>query len=84
MAAVFSGGNAVAIDRANFADFRLHEVIVTRQKRELQTGICYASDQNLKPAQELGYALARWLGGDEYTIVLKPIGRSAKTRNPEK
>lgn len=83
MAAVYSGGDAVAIDRANFSDFRLHEVIVTRDKRELQTGICYASDKNLKPAQQLGYSLARLLGGDEYTIVLKPIGRSAQTRRPE-
>lgn len=83
MAAVYSGGSAVAIDRASFSDFRLHEVIVTKDKRELQTGICYASDQNLKPAHELGYALAKWLRGDEITIVLKPIGRSANSGIPK-
>lgn len=79
MSAVYSGGYGAESESA--LEFRQFEVFVMRKGEALTQGIgiCYASDRNLEPAHELGRALGKWMRGDGYTIVQKPVGRSALT-----
>jgi hypothetical protein len=83
MSAVYSGG--YGCDPQESLEFRLHEVFVMRKGEALTqgAGICYASERNPEPAHALGRALGRLMQGDGYTIVQKPIGRSALTGQPK-